>query len=79
MEDIPGSELTSQDLDDIDMLEDRILNGKQMIVDLIKFYDSYDEMMEYRVTIPKSQGVLWCENPMFRGKPYNWILVLWHT
>jgi hypothetical protein len=79
MEDIPGSELTTQDLDDIDMLEDRILDGKQLVVDLIKFYDTYDEMMEYRVTIPKSQGVLWCENPTFRGKDYKWILVLWHT
>jgi hypothetical protein len=80
MNDIPGSELTTQDLHDIDMLEDRFVDGKQMIVDYIKFFDTYEEMIEHRLTIPKSKArVLWCENPTFRGKNYNWILVFWHT
>lgn len=79
MNDIPGSELTTEDLDAIDMLEDRNHGGKDLIVELIKFYDTKDEMNAYIETLYRTQGFLWCENPTFRGVQYNWILVLWRT
>ena len=56
MNDIPGSELTTEDLDAIDMLEDRNHGGKDLIVELIKFYDTKDEMNAYIETLYRTQG-----------------------